>query len=259
MRCAISRFFYSVLFLATLLASAPVRAQSAAPDDSGASSSASRAFVVPPDLVASTAEPSADSQGFTVTAALVYTPPTGDERFRNFIWNAVGPVAFAGASLAGSIDQASDFPHQWGQGANAYGVRVASNLGISFVTATAQYSLAEAFHEDTAYYRCACAGFFPRFFHAAMSSVAARRGDDGHYAFSVALAASPFVGPMFAANTWIPSRDGPNLGAHMGAYNLLGQFAQDEALEFLYGGPHTLLGIIQRHLFGERSEPASRP
>lgn len=150
--------------------------------------------------------------------------------------------------MAGAIDQAFDFPHEWGQGMKGYGARVGSNLGISVVTATSQYAIAEAFHEDTAYYRCTCSGFIPRLWHAALSSVTARRGSDGHRSFSLALTASPFIGPMVAANAWIPSHDGPRLGLHMGEHNLLGQFAQDEALEFVYGGPHTLLGRVQRHL-----------
>ena len=175
-----------------------------------------------------------------------YVQPTQAQRFHNFAWNALGPVAFAGSSFAAAIDQGFNFPHAWGQGADAYGARVASNLGISLVTATAQYSLAEAFHEDTAYYRCTCSGFFPRFWHAAVSTVAARRGADGHTSPSVALTVSPFVGPMTAANSWIPTGEGPTLGFHMGVHNLMGQFGQNEALEFLYGGPHTLLGRIQQ-------------
>ena len=163
-------------------------------------------------------------------------------------------MAFAGSSFAAAIDQGFNFPRAWGQGAGAYGARVASNLGISLVSATAQYSLAEAFHEDTAYYRCACTGFLPRFWHAAVSSVAARRGLDGHRSLSPALTLSPFIGPLTAANTWIPSRDGASLGWHMGVHNLLGQFGQNEALEFLYGGPHTFLGRVQRRFLKRSSE-----
>jgi hypothetical protein len=262
MRYNLRRFLQPVVALAIILfAGGVVRAQSSAANDNSIT-------VLPPNLFASTstpfpalpsaAAPSPDGSDIPMTAALVYSPPSGDQKFRNFLWNAIGPVAFAGASLAGAIDQGADFPHQWGQGANAYAVRVASNLGISLVSATSEYAIAEAFGEDTAYYRCTCRGFFPRFWHAAMSTVAARRGEDGHYAFSPALTVSPFIGPMVAANTWIPSRDGSDLGAHMGAYNLLGQFAQNEALEFLYGGPHTLLAAIRRHLFKE-SDSDTKP
>jgi hypothetical protein len=206
-----------------------------------------------PNVLALAALPSAPvpapAPDIPVSAPALYVPPTSEQKFHTFAWNALGPVAFAGSSFAAAIDQGFNFPQKWGQGADAYGARVASNLGISLVTASAQYSLAEAFHEDTAYYRCTCSGFLPRFWHAALSTVTARRGTDGHTSFSIALTASPFVGPMVAANTWIPTRDGPNLGLHMGEHNLLGQFAQDEALEFVYGGPHTLLGRIQRRFF----------
>jgi hypothetical protein len=196
---------------------------------------------------------SSSAPAFNLSTAAAYVPPTEAQKFHEFEWNAFGPVAFAGSSFAAAIDQSSDFPGAWGQGAGAYGKRVASNLGISVVTATAEYSMAEVFHEDTAYYRCTCSGFFRRFWHAGVSSVAARRGDDGHTSFSFALTASPFVGPMVAANSWIPSRNGPTLGLRMGTFNLLGQFGQNEALEFLYGGPRTLLGRIKRHFFKKSS------
>jgi hypothetical protein len=183
-----------------------------------------------------------------VPSPAAYTPPNAQQRFDNYRWNALGPVAFAGSSVAAAIDQAFNFPHAWGQGMDAYGARVASNLGISLVTATAQYSIAEAFHQDTTYYRCACKGFFPRFWHAAVSSVTARSLEDGHREFSLAMTASPFIGPLTAANSWIPTHDGAHLGFNMGVHNLMGQFGQDEALEFFYGGPHTLLSSI-RHRF----------
>ncbi len=177
----------------------------------------------------------------------IYTPPTEQQKFHGYLWNALGPVAFAGAAFAGAIDQGFDFQKRWGQGWNAYGVRVASNLGISMVAATSEYAIAEADHEDTTYYRCACAGFGRRFLHAAISSVTSRRGEDGHRSFSLAMTASPFIGPLVAANTWIPTHNGVHLGFTMGEHNLLGQFAQNEALEFVYGGPNTMLGRLQKH------------
>jgi hypothetical protein len=45
----------------------------------------------------------------------------------------------------------------------------------------------------------------------------------------------------------------------MGAYNLLGQFAQNEALEFLYGGPHSLLAVIERRLFRQSPDTDAKP
>ena len=183
----------------------------------------------------------------TSTPIPPYLQPTDRQKFDDYGWNAVGPIAFAGAAFAGGIDQGFNFQKKWGQGWNAYGVRVVSNLGISVVTATAQYSLAEAFREDTKYYRCTCTGFVRRFAHAAIYSAFSRRGPDGHIAFSPALTISPFVGPMVAANTWLPTHNGWHLGLTMGEHNLLGQFAQNEGLEFVHGGPHTALGRLQQH------------
>ena len=238
-----------LLFALIVFAADAARAQSA-PADNGAladnvdalDGSSNFSPVAPASL--SAANPSLAS------SPDAYVPPTQEQKFHDFTWNAFGPVAFAGSAVAAAIDQSTDFPHQWGQGDGAYGARVASNFGIGLVTVTAEYSLAEAFHEDTRYYRCTCSGFFPRLWHAAVSTFASRRGDEGDFSFSVALTASPFIGPMAAVRTWIPDdRDRLVVGFRLGSNNLLGQFAQNEALEFLYGGPRTLLGHIQHHFF----------
>jgi len=253
-RCYIKKMIIVVAAaLAAFVAVQPLGAQSLATTDANPGSEvlvASKDTVVSPPVV--------PPAGFIATLAppspTFYTPPTEEQKFHAFVWNAVGPVAFAGAAFAGAIDQGFDFQKRWGQGWNAYGVRVASDLGISMVTATSQYAIAEADHEDAAYYRCTCAGFGRRFVHAAISSVTSRRGDDGHRSFSLALTASPFVGPMVAANTWLPTHNGVHLGFIMGEHNLLGQFAQNEALEFVYGGPNTVLGRLQRRF--SKSSPS---
>jgi len=238
-----SRFGSAVVTLAVLLfLAASARAQSPSPDGGDAADDSSSLPVAPTSAL----------DPFTADAPIapsLYVPPTETQKFHDYAMNAVGPIAFAGSAFAAAINQASDFPHKWGQGADAFSARLASNLGISVVTATAQYSLAEAFHEDTKYYRCACTGFFPRLWHAAVSSVASRRGEYGDTSFSVALTASPFIGPMAAATLWIPAHNVAVLGFRMGTNNMLGQFAQNEALEFLYGGPHTLLGHIEHRFF----------
>lgn len=247
----ISRVSSTLFLLATILfVAGSVCAQSGSTDgpsaDEGSSSLSSLASVWSAPWSVST------------SSAVPYVPPTEEQKLRSFVWNALGPVAFAGSGFAAAIDEGFDFPHAWGKGESAYAARVASNLGVNLVTATVQYSLAEAFHEDTAYYRCTCVGFFPRLWHAAVSTVVARRGDDGDTSFSIALTASPFIGSMTAANSWIPSHDGPILGFRMGTNNFLGQFGQNEALEFLYGGPHTLLGHIQRRLFKKSFDSDSK-
>jgi len=186
-----------------------------------------------------------------------YHKPTEKEKLKSYAFDSFGPYPFIGAAIAGAYQQAvttnatpnnSGSPPDWGQGWDAYGVRVASDFGINLVTQTARYTLAEIFREDTVYYRCECSGILHRTEHALISTVTARRGEDGHRVFSFASLAAPYAGTETAALLWYPGADsfrprgfGPMDGFRMGNYNLLVQAGLNLALEFVYGGPHTLL------------------
>ena len=176
---------------------------------------------------------------------LAYTPPSEKEKLRLFAFDAFGPYAFAKAAVAGGIQQAGNSPPEWGSGWNAFGMRVASTFGIQLVTTTARYGIAEILHEDAVYYRCECKGFFPRFGHALISTLTARHGEDGHTVFSFPGLVSPYAGTM-AALAWYPDRYGVKDGFRMGNYNLLGQAGGNLALEFIYGGPHTMFSHLRR-------------
>jgi hypothetical protein len=173
-----------------------------------------------------------------------YVRPDEHEKIHNFLFDAFGPYPFIGAAGAAGISQANGTPREWGQGWDAYGVRVASDFGIALTTTGVRYGLAEAFREDTLYYRCTCKGILPRLGHALISTVTARRGEDGRREFSFPALAAPYAGSMAATLGWYPSRYGPKDGFRIGNYNLLGQAGQNVALEFIYGGPHTLLNSM---------------
>jgi len=191
-----------------------------------------------------------------------YHKPTEKEKLKNYAFDTFGPYAIIGSAAIAGIQQAetanatphnSGIPPDWGQGWDSYGARVGSDFGIHLITQTARYSLAEVFREDTLYYRCECSGILPRLKHALISTVTARRGDDGHRVFSFPAIAAPYAGTEAAALLWYPGADnlrprgfGPMDGFRMGNYNLLIQAGFNVALEFVYGGPHTLLG--HRHV-----------
>jgi len=190
-------------------------------------------------------EPSASSAPTHVQpgqkASNVYQRPSRAVTLHNYLFDSFGPYSLGTAALAAGINQATDTVPEWGQGMSGYGQRVASNYGIEIVTHTARYALAEIFREDTIYYRCDCSGIFSRSLHALHATVTARRGEDGHVVLSFPKIAAPYAGGMTAALGWYPSRYSASDGFRMGNYNLLAQGAQNLALEFLYGGPHTLL------------------
>jgi hypothetical protein len=227
-------------FLALLLAVfglgvfAPVLGAQAALD-SGASTSIS---VDSPSPTALPPEP-----------VIVYERPTAKTKLRNYLFDAYGPFPIVGAAFIAGINQGEKTPPEWGVGAEAYGQRFGSNLAIAAVTTTTRYGLAAAFREDTVYYRCECTGLFPRLRHALISTVTARRGEDGHRRFSFPAVVSPYAGTMTAVYLWYPGRYGAKDGLRMGNYNLLAFAGENLAHEFIYGGPHTL--------FGRNKHPAS--
>ena len=174
---------------------------------------------------------------------LAYKRPTERQKLRLFEFDAFGPYAFARAVLSGGYQQASNAPPDWGGGAKPFAERVASNFGIELVTKTTRYGMAEILHEDAAYYPCGCTGFLHRVRHAVVSTVTARHGQDGHTTFSVSGLVSPYAGTMTAL-AWYPPRYGVKDGFRMGNYNLAIVAVENLALEFVYGGPHSMFRHI---------------
>jgi hypothetical protein len=197
-----------------------------------------------------TAPPSSASSSSVNVQPGTYQRPSEGKKLRNFAFDAFGPYAFIGSAATAGIQQAdtagssnnhAGIPPDWGQGWDSYGARFGSDFGINLVTQTARYTMAEILHEDTIYYRCECSGFVPRIKHALISTVTARRGDDGHRVISFSAIAAPYAGTEAAALLWYPNRFDAMDGFRMGNYNLLIQGGLNLALEFIYGGPHTLL------------------
>jgi hypothetical protein len=219
----------SLLVIAVLSGVSPlVKAQTSA--GTGGSTSTS------PSTPASS-KPAHAQPGMTAT----YTKPSEGQKFHNYLFDSFGPYAIFGSLASAGITQATNSPPEWGQGMEGYGDRVASNFGINLVANTARYTLAEVLHEDTIYYRCDCSGFFPRLSHALISTVTARRGNDGHRFISFANIAAPYAGTETAALGWYPNRYSAMDGFRMGNYLLLSYAGQNVAKEFIYGGPHTLV------------------
>ena len=186
---------------------------------------------------------------------LAYTRPSEKTKLHNYFFDTLGPYPILGAAVAAGINQADRTPPEWEQGAEGYGKRFGSNFAIAAVSTTTRYAFAEALHEDTLYYRCQCKGFLPRFSHAVVSTFTARRGDDGHRVFSIPALVGPYAGTMTAVYAWYPDRYNAEDGFRMGNYSLLGYAGGNLGLEFIYGGPHTLLS----HMHFGHGEKGANP
>ncbi len=190
---------------------------------------------------------------------LTYTRPTEKTKIENYIFDAYGPYPAVGAVFAAGIGQAYNTPPEWKQGAEGYSKRFGSSFGIAAISTTMRYGIAEAFREDTLYYRCECKGVFPRLRHAVLSTLTARRGQDGHSVFSLPALVAPYAGSMTAVYAWYPSRYDAKDALRMGNYTMLGYVGGNIALEFLYSGPHSLLHRMHLNNGHGAPNPGSNP
>jgi len=95
----------------------------------------------------------------------------------------------------------------------------------------------------------------PRFRHATLSTLTARKGHDGHRVFSIPALLAPYAGSFTAVYGWYPSRFGAKDAFRIGNYTLLGNVYGNLALEFVYRGPHSLLAHL--HVNDTHSAPVA--
>jgi len=188
---------------------------------------------------------------------LAYTRPTERTKGINYLFDAFGPYPIAGAAFAAAINQVDNTPPEWNQGVKGYSRRFGSDYGIAAIATTTRYGLSEAFKQDALYYRCECRGIFPRVRHALISTLTARRGEDGHRAFSIPALVGPYAGTMTAVYGWYPNRYGAKDAFRAGNYGLLAFAGENISLEFLYSGPHSLLSRM--HLNNAHGSPEPGP
>jgi hypothetical protein len=193
------------------------------------------------------------------TPDLTYTRPSETTKLRNYIFDAFGPYPAVGAAFASGINQAYNTPPEWKQGAAGYGKRFGSDFAIAAISTTTRYGLAQAFKEDTLYYRCGCKGVLARLRHAVISTLTARQGDDGHRVFSFPSLVAPYAGTMTAVYVWYPGRYNGKDALRMGNYTMLGYVGGNIALEFLYSGPHSFLSRLHLNNGHGAPGPGSNP
>ncbi len=187
----------------------------------------------------------------------VYTRPTHRAMVGNYMFDAFGPYPLAGAAFEAGLDQAENSPPEWGAGIEGFGKRFGSEFGTAAVGTTTRYALSEVLREDTLYYRCECRGVLPRIGHAAISTVTARRGQDGHRVFSLSAVVAPYVGAMTSVYGWYPDRYNAKDALRIGSYNLLFYMGGNISLEFLFSGPHSLLSRM--HMNNKHGAPDPGP
>ena len=190
-----------------------------------AQSSSGLTLIPQPDPPAAAA--AGTSNGVTGT----YTFPNHKQQFRNFLYYTFGAPGLISTAIGAGIDQGKPAPPEWDSGALGYGERYGWRFGMNLTTKTTEFSLGAVLHEDVAYHRCDCSGFFPRTAHAFVSVLSART-TSGRTVFSVPALVSPYAGSFTAVNAWYPSRYEPADAFRIGNMsfvfkaggNLIGEF-----------------------------------
>jgi len=162
-----------------------------------------------------------------------YVFPTASKRFHRYVKSSIGPFALLKSSASAALNQWDDNPQEWGQGAEGYGKRLASNLGGNVIRQTVTYGLSEALRLDTGFEKSSRTGFWPRLSDALVQNVTSRT-HSGKRVISAPILAGTYVGSINPTETWYPSRYGYKDGLREGTYSLATGFVLNAVREFIF-------------------------
>ena len=140
-------------------------------------------------------------------------------------WSLAGSAAYAG------IRQGMGVPEEWGQGAGAYGKRVASSVGGSAIREVLAFGLDSTLRQDPRYFRSRSAGFWRRTAHALRGTILTRTDRGGETLSTWRLGSA--YGAAFLSNQCYPDRlNTVRRGALQGSLRLGFDFAGNFGSEF---------------------------
>ena len=150
----------------------------------------------------------------------------------NFHARTVGsPWSLAESAAYAGLLQGLDSPEEWGQGAGAYGQRLASTLGGSSIHAVLAFGLDSTLHQDPRYFRSRDTGFWRRTAHALRGTILTRTDSGGETVSTWRLGSD--YGSAFLSNQWYPDRvNTVRRGAMQGSLHLGFDFVSNLGAEF---------------------------
>jgi len=136
------------------------------------------------------------------TKSSQFQPMNQQERTRLYFKTMINPLGFIKAGFSAGLDQWSDKPSEWEQGASGYGKRYANILGQYSIQRTVTFGLSSVLHEDNRYFNSGKQGLWPRVGYGLSSGLLARR-DDGSRQFSFSQIGGVAAG-AFLSRLWLP-------------------------------------------------------
>ena len=129
---------------------------------------------------------------------------TEGQKYRLALARTFDPAEILRLSLSAGIDHWRNYPSEWGQGWDAFGVRVASALGQQLVREQLEFGVGVIDHEDPRHQRSGLNGVWPRARYAVVHTFVSR-SDSG----TNMPAYSRFIGDYgagFISRQWYPDR-----------------------------------------------------
>lgn len=176
-------------------------------------------------------QPNSQDPAQTQNKSFVF--PTSGHRFKRYVKSTVGPFSLLRNAAAAGIDQWSDSPEEWEQGASGLGKRFGSNFGRNAIRQTVTYGVSEALRQDTGFERSKRKGFWPRFSDALVQNVTSRTRS-GKRVPSAPIFAGAYASSFIAVEAWYPERYSYKDALRSGTYSLATGFAINVVREFVY-------------------------
>jgi hypothetical protein len=117
---------------------------------------------------------------------------------------AFGPSAIVRSAARAGLQQRSNSPEEWGQGATAYGKRFGSAVAQSSIRNALAFGLDSTLHQDPRYFRLGGAGLWRRSVHAVRGTMLTRTDSGGETVSTWRIGSA--YGTAFLANQWQPDR-----------------------------------------------------
>jgi hypothetical protein len=131
-----------------------------------------------------------------------FHPLTQKERNSMFARSLINPIWYVKGAASAGLNQWSDTPKEWEQGASGYGKRFGDIMGQYAIRKTMMFGFESLLHEDNRYFNSRKQGFWPRAAYSLSSGILARH-DNGKRYPSVSLLVG-FAGGAYLSRFWQP-------------------------------------------------------
>lgn len=109
--------------------------------------------------------------GLTIAAPPHPRDSSDEPTLRRYVKHTFGTKSAAMAAVGAGVNQLTNTPGEWGQGAAGFGRRFASAFGKHIVHNTIRYPVAKLLHEEVGYHRSNKQGFRGRLKYALVATI----------------------------------------------------------------------------------------